>query len=251
MNSVARGATIIFVTSSANSGGVDDSASWAIDQNPPLAPVISYSYGLCEAFVTAPNIASAETTYQKAASEGISFFAASGDAAAATCDGDNGSYPAQLGFSVSYPASSPNVTGVGGTEFDEGTGTFWSGSNGSNGGSAFSYIPESAWNDSALSFVNNLDGSGGGADNCAFGTGVTRVSGFDFEICTAPPNGGFPKPSWQSGVTPNDSVRDVPDIAFSACDVSTIHTSSAPLNLRRCKTVQVQPAAALAASPQG
>ncbi|MFZ0806204.1 MAG: protease pro-enzyme activation domain-containing protein, partial [Candidatus Sulfotelmatobacter sp.] len=220
MNSVARGATIIFVTSSANSGGVDDSAGWAIDQNPPLAPVISYSYGLCEAFVTAPSITAAETTYAKAASEGISFFAASGDGASATCDYDGGAYPAMLGPSVSYPASSPNVTGVGGTEFDEGTGTFWSGSNGTNGGSAFSYIPESAWNDSALSFVNNLDGSGGGASNCAFGTGVTQVSGFDFEICAAPPNGGFPKPSWQNGVTSNDKVRDVPDIAFSASNVN-------------------------------
>jgi subtilase family serine protease len=223
MSSVARGATIIFVTSSQ---GVDDSASWAIDQNPPLAPVISYSYGLCEAFVNAPGIAAAEVTYQKAATEGISFFAASGDAAAATCDGDDGFYPATLGPSVSYPASSPNVTGVGGTEFDEGnTITYWNAGNGSDGGSAISYIPETAWNDSALSFVNSLDGSGGGASNCAFGTGTTQVTGpaggpFSFELCNAPPNGGFPKPTWQTGVTPGDSARDVPDISFSASNVN-------------------------------
>jgi subtilase family serine protease len=217
MNSVARGANIIFVTSG---NGVDDSASWAIDSNPPLAPVISYSYGLCEAFVTAPSIAALETTYAKAASEGISFFAASGDAAAATCDYDGGAYPAILGPSVSYPASSPNVTGVGGTEFDEGSGTYWNAGNGTNGGSALSYIPEIAWNDSALSFVNTLDGSGGGASNCAFGTGTTTVGGFAFELCDAPTSGGFPKPTWQNGVTPSDSVRDVPDISFSASNVN-------------------------------
>ncbi len=65
------------------------------------------------------------------------------------------------------------MTGVGGTEFDEGSGNYWNPTNGTNGGSAHSYIPEIAWNDSALSFVNTLDGSGGGASNCAFGTGTT------------------------------------------------------------------------------
>ncbi len=222
MNAVARGAQIIFVTSA---NGVDDSAAWAIDQNPPLAKVISYSYGLCEAFVQGPDPSTADLVYQKAAGEGISFFAASGDAAAANCDGDDGYYPATLGLSVSYPASSAYVTAVGGTEFDEGSGTYWNGSNGSDGGSAISYIPEIGWNDTALSFVDALDGSGGGASNCAFGTSTTSVTGpqggpFAFEICNAPPNGGFPKPSWQSGVTPSDSVRDVPDVAFSASNVN-------------------------------
>ena len=217
MSSVARKAKIIFVTSGAATG-VDDSANWAIDQNPPLAHVISYSYGLCEAFVTAPSIATAETTYSKAASEGISFFAATGDAGSATCDGDNNSFPAILGLSVSYPASSPNVIAVGGTEFNEGGGTFWNPTNGTDGGSAMSYIPEIAWNDSVL--AGALDGTGGGPSNCASGSGMTTVGGFQFEICNAPPNGGFPKPTWQSGITPSDSVRDLPDISFSASNAN-------------------------------
>lgn len=224
LSSVAPGAQIVFVTSG-ESGGVDDSVSWAVDQNPVLGKVISYSYGLCEAFVTAPSISTAEQTYQKAVSEGISMFAASGDAAAATCDGDDGYYPAQLGASVSYPASSPNVTGVGGTEFDENRGTngpYWNASNGTNGESAVSYIPEIGWNDSGLSSQDLLDGSGGGASNCASGTGTTEYTGSDgftypFELCDAPPNGGFVKPTWQTGAgVPADGVRDVPDIAFSA-----------------------------------
>jgi len=231
ISGVAHGAQIIFVTSS---NGVDDSASWAIDQNPPLAPVISYSYGLCEAFVTAPSIAAAETVYKQASAEGISFFASSGDAAAATCDGDNGTYPAQLGPSVSYPASSPEVTGVGGTEFNEGSNssTYWGTSNGADGASVLpngpqnGYIPELAWNDSTLAAA--LDGTGGGPSNCAFGTGTTTVGGFAFEVCSAPPNGGFPKPSWQSSLTPNDSVRDVPDVSFSASNVNDLYIVCAP-----------------------
>jgi len=232
MSGVARGAQIIFVTSS---NGVDDSASWAIDQNPPLAPVISYSYGLCEAFVTAPSIAAAETVYKQASAEGISFFASSGDAAAATCDGDNGTYPAQLGLSVSYPASSPEVTGVGGTEFNEGNNSsvYWGTSNGTDGASVLpngpqnGYIPELAWNDSALAV--NLDGTGGGPSNCAFGSGTTTVSSFLFELCNAPPNGGFPKPTWQGGsITPADGVRDVPDISFSASNANDLYIVCAP-----------------------
>jgi subtilase family serine protease len=228
VGSVARSAKIIFVTSS---NGVDDSATWAIDQNPPLAPVISYSYGLCEAFVTAPSIATAEVEYQKAAGEGISFFAATGDSGAGECDGDAGNFPAVLGLSVSYPASSPNVTGVGGTEFNEGTGTYWNATN-TNGTSVISYIPELAWNDSTL--TRSLDATGGGPSNCAFGTGTTNVTvgttQYLFELCKAPTAGGFPKPSWQSALTPNDSVRDVPDISFSASNVNDPYIVCAPLS---------------------
>src|SRR5262249_49145198 len=127
---VARKAKVIFVTSS----NVEDSAQYAIDNN--LAPVISYSYGLCEAFETASGIAALEPVLQQAASQGISFFASSGDVGSAECDGDNGTYPAQLGPSVSYPASSAYVTGVGGTEFNEGNGTYWNSTNTATGGSA-------------------------------------------------------------------------------------------------------------------
>lgn len=216
LSSVARGAEIIFVTSA---NGVDDSASYAIDNN--LAPVISYSYGLCEAFDVAPNIANAEAVYQQAATQGISFFAASGDAGSAECDGDNGTYPAQLGPSVSYPASSTYVTGVGGTEFNEGSGSYWGSSNGTDGGSATSYIPEIAWNDTTI--AGNFDATGGGASNCVNASGTTQVMGsqgtFSFSICDAS-NGGFPKPSWQSAATPADSFRDVPDISFSASNAN-------------------------------
>jgi subtilase family serine protease len=211
--SVARNAKIIFVTSDFNSGGVFNSIDWAIDNT--LAPVISISYGLCEAYATPPTLPVQDVEFQKGASEGISIFAASGDGAAATCDAYFGDSVASYGPSVSYPASSPSVTAVGGTEFDEGSGTYWGATNGTNGGSAKSYIPELAWNDTAA--AGEPDGTGGGPSNCANGTGASMtIEGFPFLICKAPPAGGFAKPAYQTALTPADSVRDVPDISFSA-----------------------------------
>jgi hypothetical protein len=227
--SVARNAQIIFVTSS---GGVGDSWSWAIDNN--LAPIISISYGLCEALGPPPSLAIQDQEFQKGASFGISIFAAAGDGGSATCDADLGNSTAVYGLSVSYPASSPEVTGVGGTEFNEGAGTYWSApptnSSTNFGASALSYIPELAWNDTAL--VGAPDATGGGPSNCANFSGTTtlNIGGFlyGFSDCDAPPGGGFAKPSYQSGITPSDGVRDVPDISFSASNVNDAYIVCAP-----------------------
>src|SRR5262249_38721232 len=138
-----------------------------------------------------------EPSMQKASTEGITFVASTGDSGAAGCDAP--SKPAATGgLAVNYPASSPEVTGVGGTEFDEGGGNYWNGSNGPNGGSAISYIPETSWNDSAQR--NQIVAGGGGKSSCA-NPGCT----------------GFPKPAWQVGTgVPNDGVRDIPDVSFAA-----------------------------------
>ncbi|MFZ0868179.1 MAG: protease pro-enzyme activation domain-containing protein [Candidatus Sulfotelmatobacter sp.] len=223
--SIARNAQIIFVTSS---GGVGDSWSWAIDQK--LAPVISISYGLCEAFNTSPPVATEDEEFQKAASMGISVFAAAGDGGAATCDADVGNSTAVYGLSVSYPASSPEVTGVGGTEFNESTGTYWNPpptTSATNfGNSALSYIPELAWNDTTFLLSHGLPpgATGGGPSNCEKVSGTTTVTidgqPYAFSICEAPTTGGFAKPSYQTALTPGDGVRDVPDISFSASNVN-------------------------------
>jgi hypothetical protein len=217
--STARNAQIIFVTSGL---GVGDSWSWAIDHN--LAPVISISYGLCEAFNTSPPLATEDQEFQKAASMGISVFAAAGDGGAATCDANVGNSPAIYGLSVSYPASSPEVTGIGGTEFNEGVGTYWNPppttSTTNFGNSALSYIPELAWNDTTFLLSQGLTpgATGGGPSNCEKVTGTTTEAGFPFSICASP--GGFAKPSYQTALTTSDGVRDVPDISFSASNVN-------------------------------
>jgi subtilase family serine protease len=220
---VARNAQIIFVTSS---NGVGDSWSWAIDNN--LAPVISISYGLCEAIGAPPSLTIQDKEFQKGASQGISIFAASGDSGAAICDAFFGNTGAVYGLSVSYPASSPEVTGVGGTEFNEGmsASTYWAppptNSATNFGVSALRYIPELAWNDTTLLTSQGFPpgATGGGPSNCVNTSGTTTSGGVVFSNCDAPPGGGFAKPIYQSGVTPSDGVRDVPDISFSASNVN-------------------------------
>lgn len=191
---VARNASIIYV----NSTNAFNSATYAIDQD--LASVISMSFGGCEN-ENQSFIPSNEVTMQKASTEGITFMASSGDSGAAACDSDQNSV-ATHGLAVNYPASSPEVTGVGGNEFNEGSGQYWNGSD-PNDGTATSYIPEMAWNDTnnPNNTQHTLSASGGGASSC------------DAPGCAS----GFPKPSWQIGTgVPSDGVRDVPDVAMTA-----------------------------------
>ena len=187
---VARGATIVFV----NSQDALTSAIFAIDHN--LGQVLSISYGLCEAQTPSAQVREFNAVFQQANVQGITVVAASGDQGAADCDGPVGANAqppssASQGLAVDFPASSPYVTGAGGTEFNENGHTYWSATNNATAGSAISYIPEMTWNDTATDKV--LSSSGGGASIL------------------------FAKPSWQQGTgVPADGFRDVPDIALNA-----------------------------------
>jgi uncharacterized protein (TIGR03437 family) len=183
---VAPNATILYVYATNVWIAVQD----AISRN--LAPIISMSYGACEQKVSSgpSNAAWLRSLAQQANAQGITWVASSGDSGAAGCDKPEVA-SASNGLGVNIPASIPEVTAVGGTEFNDGAGRFWGTSNGANGGSALSYIPEMAWNDSFSE--SNISGSGGGASIF------------------------YLKPAWQTGVgVPNDNARDVPDVAFSA-----------------------------------
>jgi subtilase family serine protease len=205
---VARNATIIFVKCDLKHGGVFTSAQYAIDND--VAPVVSMSYGGCEFENAGGPIAGFEIELQKANTEGITVLASSGDTGAAACDVPAPSLAMQ-GLAVNYPASSPEVTGVGGNEFSADVtnpSAYWKSSNSATGESAVSFIPEMAWNDSPQTgtgpnLAPTLAASGGGASSC-----ITTNSG----VCSA----GFPKPSWQTALTPKDNVRDVPDISMAA-----------------------------------
>jgi hypothetical protein len=212
-NAVARNAEIAYVNAPLT--GVLTAAYYAIDHN--IAPVITMSYTApCE--LADGNIVADETELQKANSEGITFMNSSGDTGAAECDFGNNL--AILGYAVAYPASSPEVTAVGGTSIpaiapNEYSSTYWNSSNDTNGdgGSAKGYIPEQPWNDAEEfglicsqttppSFCANLGitdwasaqtsigivAGGGGVSNCF----TTDTNG----VC----NGGFPRPSWQAGI---------------------------------------------------
>lgn len=171
----ARKAQIIFVNSPivydsqcnpVSGGGVFDALTSAISPAgnpppPPVAPVISMSYGYCEALFSG----TLEPILQQGNSEGVTIMNSSGDESSAACDYDppnpdnlsvvNPPFsPAQYGVAVSYPASSPEVTGVGGTaisladdSYPNPATTYWSTTLGPNDGTAKEYIPELAWDD--------------------------------------------------------------------------------------------------------
>jgi len=194
-SAVAPNAQIVFV----NSTDVINSLIYAINAN--TAPVISISYGDCEANWTTSDLNTLGTATQLANSQGITVVAASGDEAASDCDYQTGSFPvvtATHGPAVDFPASGVNVTGVGGTTFNEGStpSQFWQAASSGKDtvSSAISYIPEVGWNDTAIEITSGggITGSGGGASAV------------------------FAKPTWQIGPgVPADGHRDVPDVAFA------------------------------------
>jgi len=80
------------------------------------------------------------------------------------------------------------------------------------------------YNTMLAQWVNTVGGSGG-ASSCVVGDGQDVSSCSDSTNSTGAANGsiplsndGWPKPSWQTGVTgiPADGVRDIPDISFFA-----------------------------------
>ena len=210
---VAKNATILYVYAGSNSPlNAFNALEFAIDNN--LAPVISTSYGNCE-----PTLGTFTQTLrqdaQTANSQGQTITAASGDSGAADCENSTAK-SAIKGLAVDAPASVPEVTGIGGTEFtgDAATGSvtgtapntdgvanlpYWAGTTGAtdNISSALMYIPETAWNDTAASIATptgSLSATGGGASKV-------------FTKAQAP---------WQNALTPADGQRDVPDVSLSA-----------------------------------
>jgi subtilase family serine protease len=226
---VAPQAQIILVTSQTPittvSSGVDLSALYIVDNN--VAPVMSDSYGSCEAALGTSGNAFYSGLWEQAAAEGITVVVAAGDTGSAGCD--PAALPADqnaatLGLAVNGLASTPFNVAMGGTDFDQAGNllNYWNATNAATTQlSAKGYIAETVWDDStcAANYLANptaapctkvdpagadLAAAGGGASNCA--TSTTTA-------CTA----GYPKPAFQQGgITPGDSVRDLPDISLFA-----------------------------------
>jgi kumamolisin len=106
--------------------------------------VVSISWGECEAESTASTLTSTDNALSQAVAEGISVYSASGDSGSKDCQsGATG---------VDYPASSPYVTGVGGTTLSL-SGNNWSsetawtgsGSAGGSGGGVSSTYARPSW----------------------------------------------------------------------------------------------------------
>ena len=193
----APGASVLFIyTGIGRNNGVFDALIYAITSN--QAPILTVSYGGCEANNSSYATTTLEPVLAQASSQGQTILVSSGDSGAASCESSsNTTTTATRGLSVSYPASSPNVTAVGGTQLNSGTepstsNSYWSSTtDGTTKGSALGYMPETTWNDTAAS--GSLSSTGGG---------ISTI---------------FGKPSWQSGTgVPADNRRDLPDVAFPA-----------------------------------
>ncbi|HXQ78611.1 MAG TPA: PKD domain-containing protein [Thermoplasmata archaeon] len=181
----APGATVD-MTFSPNSGpGLYEAVDWLVAHQ--AADVISLSWGepdvgIYDAFSMPCAVAcnaSTDGSYgilspvlEFAAAEGIGVFAASGDCGAA--DGTSG-------VSTNFPASDPDVTGVGGTVLSV--------------NESGDYLTETGWSGNASGAkapgCSNQGGSGGGYSP-------------------------FPRPGWQSGLPSGTTKRGVPDVALDA-----------------------------------
>jgi subtilase family serine protease len=184
-NAAAPNSNILYVNSGTNNG-VMDSLIYTITNR--LAPIISISYGACEVAWGQSNLNTFNQYFQQANAQGTTIVGPAGDSGATDCDYQLAT--ATQGLAVDFPASSPFVTAAGGTMFNEGSGTYWSGTNNNYSGSALGYIPETVWNESNST---GLASTGGG------------VSSY------------FSKPAWQVGTgVPADLSRDIPDISLNA-----------------------------------
>jgi hypothetical protein len=215
-DALAPNATIKLVESASTntSDGVDLSALYIVDN--VLAPIMSTSYGACEAQLGNAGNALYNALWEQAAAEGITPLVAAGDQGGAACDSEDefGNIVVE-GPAVNGLASTPFDVAVGGSEFNENGayGTYWNGANTANLSSAIGYIPETVWNESCNANdtfcppagLSIIAAGGGGQSSCALQASNS--------MCIS----GYAKPAWQTGLgVPADGVRDIPDVSLSA-----------------------------------
>ena len=209
---VAPAATVDLVVSESTNAdaGEDLSEFYIVDNN--LADIMTESFSVCES-VFGTQLSAAASFYsgmaEQAAAQGITYLVASGDGGPDSCDDPSAVPTTPTAASVNILASTPFTVAVGGTEFhdcdtlptcNDTSGKYW-GANGTNSGSAKSYIPENVWNESCTvaqcgSSLTGLWSSGGGQSSI------------------------FTKPPWQAGVTgiPTADARFVPDVSVAAAN---------------------------------
>jgi len=239
---LAPNATINFVIaqSTDTADGIDLAATYAVDH--AVAPVITESYGECEAFLGTAGNQFISSLWAQAAAEGISVMISTGDSGSANCDSPNEYTLAEDGLAVNGLGSTPYNTAVGGTMFDASAlgAPFWNTSNLTNFVSANGYVPENAWNEACdpsqpITATGNcaaffaypnyayplLSGGGGGASSCTVSTSTQNPDGSVNIDCTDK----YAKPAWQIGASvPADGARDIPDVSFAAAANNAAYT---------------------------
>jgi subtilase family serine protease len=195
---IGGNAVLVYVGDNQNYD-VFDALAFAITED--IASVVSISYGVCESLMSATELEQGNAMFEQAAAQGQTLVAAAGDAGSTACvpfSSDGLTLVQQQALAVSYPADSPYVTAVGGTQmaagtFAAGSSTYWeTASNFDAVGSLLSYVPEVVWNEGSASL--GIAAGGGGA------------------------SAYFPRPAWQSGVPgiPSGAYRLLPDVALQS-----------------------------------
>lgn len=198
---IAPGANTFLVYVGSNQNyDVFDALAFVITEN--IAPVVSISYGACESALSQSFLDQANTLYEQAAAQGQTLVASAGDNGSTACayytSAQGITTAQQQALSVDFPASSPYVTAVGGTQmaagtFATGSSAYWQSAGAVDATSSLlSYVPEVAWNEGSAS--RRIAAGGGGA------------------------SGYYTRPAWQSGVSgiPGGSYRLLPDIALQS-----------------------------------
>ncbi len=190
---------LVFVGDQANYS-VYDALTYAIQEK--IAPVISISYSTCETLLSTTTLNQANALFAQAAAQGQTLVAASGDSGSTACapvSTASGLTTTQIqSVAVNFPADSPYVTAIGGTQMAAGTytagnTTYWASAVGVDQFfSLLSYVPEVAWNEGSAT-----------AGILAGGGGTSSVN---------------PRPSWQTGVPGITAgpYRLLPDLALQA-----------------------------------
>lgn len=182
----ARGATFHQVVAHSAAGNdFDDVYKYIVDSLGASTHVVTTSWGACEPEQAGSEVALDESYFKQAAAEGQWWFAAAGDGGTDDCG-----YGYTTKVSVDFPGSSPYVVSVGGTDVHATIST---------AGLITKYNSESVWEYGNCTYGNgyNSNGAGGGGKS-AF----------------------YPKPAYQTALTPKDGRRDVPDVSLLADDVN-------------------------------
>ena len=198
---IAVKANIFLVYVGANQNyDVFDAFAYAITEN--IAPVVSISYGFCEPALSQSELDQDNALYEEASAQGQTLVASAGDSGSTACayytSADGITAAQQQALSVQFPASSPYVTAVGGTQMASGTfgageSSYWaSASSIDNINSLLSYVPEVVWNEDSAKF--GIAAGGGGT------------------------SAHFLRPAWQSGVPgiSSGTYRLLPDVALQS-----------------------------------
>jgi len=186
--------------------------------------VISASYGYGEFFTDSASKTAIDLMWAQADAEGISVFVSTGDSGSNPSfnGGVINGYAGNTAVDANSFATSPNDTGVGGTDFADvltnTTSKYFSSTPNANYGTALSYVPEIPWNTSC--------GNGVAATYMGFSSAIAYCQEYlkydpNGDYLTSEAGSGGPssvdaKPVWQRLIknAAQDHSRDLPDVSL-------------------------------------